>query len=96
VQVCLNILSITDFIEAASDSEKSEDEVVPVLSSEDYERLKNEVMAATMKSIFLRVTDELTGKICRNIFSKGKVAVPFDSRPPIQFNITLRYSLIRK
>ena len=53
-------------------------------------------MAATMKSIFLRVTDELTGKICRNIFSKGKVAVPFDSRPPIQFNITLRYSLIRK
>ena len=54
-------------------------------------------MAATMKSIFLRITDELTGKICRNIFSKGKVAVPFDlSRPPMQFNITLRYSLIRK
>jgi hypothetical protein len=58
------------FIEAASDSEKSDDEVVPVLNSEDYERLKNEVMAVTMKSIFLRITDELTGKICRNIFSK--------------------------
>ena len=28
------------FIEAASDSEKSDDEVVPVLTSEDYERLK--------------------------------------------------------
>ena len=31
---------INYFIEAASDSEKSDDEVVPVLTSEDYERLK--------------------------------------------------------
>jgi len=82
--------------EAESDSENSDDDVIPVLTHEDYERLKNEVLAATMKSIFLRVTDELTGKISRNVFSKGKVAVPCDSRPPVEFNIILRYSLIRK
>ena len=36
----VNFLGLIYFIEAASDSEKSEDEVVPVLNSEDYERLK--------------------------------------------------------
>ena len=34
------IFFIIYFIEAASDSEKSDDEAVPVLTSEDYERLK--------------------------------------------------------
>ena len=52
-------------------------------------------MAATMKSIFLRITDELTGKICRNIFSKGKVAIPWwwviSRIIALQWNITFTF-----
>jgi hypothetical protein len=54
-----------------SDSEDSSVEMQEELTLEIIDRLKNEVMAATMKSIFLKVTDQLTGKICRNVFSKA-------------------------
>jgi len=55
-----------------SDSEDSSVTMQEELTQEIIDQLKNEVLSATMKSIFLKITDELTGKICRNVFSKGK------------------------
>jgi len=53
-----------------SSGEETEGDTIEPLTTEDIERVKNQVLAATMKQIFLKVTDDLTGKICQKFHAK--------------------------
>jgi len=50
---------------ANEQSSEEEVDMIEPLSADDIERVKQEVLRAAMKHILMKVTDDLTGKICQ-------------------------------
>jgi len=56
---------------ANEQSSEEEVDMIEPLSADDIERVKQEVLRAAMKHILMKVTDDLTGKICQKSIATG-------------------------